>query len=223
MKTPFVMINLLSALYWFDEALQMALEQRGFVRQSRAHSLVMMNIALGETRPTRIARNLGVTRQAASQLLAQMERLGVIEVVPDPSDRRARIVGFSAASADIRDAALEILADLEIVLGERIGADELDCLRKALAMDWGPAPVMKPDRESKARPQRTVAEIRDAAAELRLDLEAALGGRAGADELGGLRKVLAMDWGLPPAKEAATESKRSGSRSLAKVAPAKRK
>ena len=67
----FLMMNLLSALYWFDEALQAALKEAGIPNVSRAQSMLIANISAGEHRATRIARNLGVTRQAISLMLTQ--------------------------------------------------------------------------------------------------------------------------------------------------------
>lgn len=137
MKTRFLMMNLLAGLYWFDEALQLALKERGLTQATRSQSLVLMNLAMGENRPTRLARNLGVTRQAISQLLTQMEAQGLICRRSDPSDGRAHIVDFSPSSSIVRDTAQKSLTEIEKVLGSRIGAQRLESLREALGMDWG--------------------------------------------------------------------------------------
>jgi DNA-binding MarR family transcriptional regulator len=150
-KTPFVMMNLLVGLYWFDEALESALKQHGYRAMGRQRSLVMMNLAIGETRPSRIARNLGITRQAMSQLIAQMEARGLVVVRPDPADGRAKIVGFSPKSTKIRDTAMKALSEFEAVLGERIGVGRLNDLRAALAVDWGPVPTEVPVRRARPR------------------------------------------------------------------------
>lgn len=136
------MMNLLAALYWFDEALQTAMEQEGFPPTVRVHSLVLMNMAIGETRPTRIARNLGVTRQAVSQLIAQMVAEGRISVGIDPDDKRARILQFNENSTAIRSTAMSILKRLEGVLGERIGVANLSALSHSLALEWGDPPAL---------------------------------------------------------------------------------
>ncbi len=142
------MTGLLAGLYWFDEALQKAFERHGFRRVARAHSLVLMNLAIGETRPTRLARNLGVTRQAISQLLVQMQDLGLIVVRQDPADGRAKIVDFSPGAVSIRDAAQSMLLELEDILGGRVGQDNLQGLRQILAADWGDPPdvAVRPER-----------------------------------------------------------------------------
>jgi len=143
MKSPRLMINLLTAVYWFDEALRASLRSGGWDTVTRAQSLLLANITAGEHRATRLARNLGVSRQAISQMLAELEAKGLIEVVVDPSDRRARIVNFSSRSAALRDAAHENLTRLEDLLRERIGPRRFDGLSEALMADWGEPPDLK--------------------------------------------------------------------------------
>jgi DNA-binding MarR family transcriptional regulator len=162
MKTSFVMTGLLSGLYWFDEALQSAFERHGFPPVARTHSLILMNLAIGESRPTRLARNLGVTRQAISQLLTHMQDLGLIVVRRDPNDGRAKIVDFSPASVGIRDTAQSVLLELEDILGKRVGRANLHALRRILAADWGEPPevALRAERiavDSKAPRRRAAA------------------------------------------------------------------
>jgi len=141
MDHPLLMMNLMSALYWFDEALQSHIKAAGWESLTRAQSMVMANIAAGEHRATRLARNLGVTRQAVSQMLAEMEKRGLVVVKSDPDDKRARIVDFSPRAEALRGIARKILSDVEAELAGRIGEDQIAHLRGALQVDWGPAPL----------------------------------------------------------------------------------
>lgn len=144
MFSPFLMMNLLSAVYWFDEALQAALKEAGIPNVTRAQSMLIANIAAGEHRATRIARNLGVTRQAISLMLSELETRGIVEIVPDPDDRRARIVQLAQVN-DTRRAAARILRYLEAELVERIGSPAYASLRDAMRMDWGSPPHVPPE------------------------------------------------------------------------------
>jgi len=134
-------VKLLKGLYWFDIALQARIKKRGFKSLTRANSLILLNIAMGERRAAQIASNLGVSRQAMSQMLAAMKKRGLIAVHADKTDKRAQIVSFSKESQDIRDAAMSILAKLERELEKRIGASKVDAMRKALDTEWG-APLV---------------------------------------------------------------------------------
>lgn len=134
-------MDLLKSLYWFDNALQSGLKKSGFEAVTRAQSLILLNIMVGERRAARLASNLGVSRQAMSQMLAEMEKRGLINFKADEEDKRAQIVLFSPESRDIRNAAMRILARLERELENRIGAKNVASLRKALSSDWGPSVI----------------------------------------------------------------------------------
>jgi DNA-binding MarR family transcriptional regulator len=158
-----LMINLVSAVYWFDEALQAGLDARGWSSVTRSQSLILANLATGVNRAVNLARNLGVSRQAMSQMLAEMEERGLITVAPDPNDKRARVVSFSAQSAGVRDDAIMILKVLEATLATRIGAQRFNALKDAVAADWGASPVEivaaaagapLPPRKPRGRPRK---------------------------------------------------------------------
>jgi len=132
------MMDLLRAYYWFDEALQAGLKQHGWGDVTRSQSLILSNVAFGVRRASQLAKNLGVTRQAISQMLTEMERKELIAMTADPSDGRAQIVNFSTRSRGIRDDAMKILGTIEGRLADQLGKKRFDALTEALARDWGP-------------------------------------------------------------------------------------
>lgn len=147
MQDGYLMLDVMRAFYWFDEGLQSALRARGWDAVSRSQSMTFANIALGVRRPADLARNLGITRQGVSKMLQEMVERDWIVIEPDPTDKRASIVAFSAKSQQLRADALEILGKIDAALGERIGGKALDALRATLARDWGAPPeIAAPDR-----------------------------------------------------------------------------
>jgi len=134
------MMDLMRAFYWFDEGLQAALKARGWKSMSRSQSITLANIALGIRRPAKLARNLGISRQAVSNMLQDMAEQGLITIEADPSDRRASVVNFSETSSRLRADALEILGKLEATVSDRVGQESLKMLRESLGKDWGEAP-----------------------------------------------------------------------------------
>src|SRR3546814_17847914 len=86
------MSGLLHAFYWMDEGLQNHLRAAGMPAVSRTQSLIMTNVADGVTRPAELARRLGISRQAVQQLLADLQTRGLIELVADPADARAKVL-----------------------------------------------------------------------------------------------------------------------------------
>lgn len=136
MSTNLLMLDLVKAIYWFDEALQQGLRSKGWKDVTRAQSLVLANLANGESRSARIAENLGVSRQAMSQMLAEMMAKDLVCVADDPSDRRARIVTFSPSSGPLREDAGAILLALEERLERHIGKARMKAVRAAMGIDW---------------------------------------------------------------------------------------
>lgn len=132
MTSPLLMLDLVRTLYWFDEQLQVRLEALGWGRRGRSQSLILANIANGETRASRMAVNLGVSRQAMSQFLNELSEAKLIEVVPDPDDRRARIVRFTPESEAIRDDAKKVLREMEEELRKAMGVKDFDALSEGL-------------------------------------------------------------------------------------------
>lgn len=132
MTSQLLMLDLVRTLYWFDEQLQARLEALGWGRLGRSQSLILANIANGETRASRMAANLGVSRQAMSQFLNELTDMRLIEVAPDPDDRRARIVRFTPESEAIRDDAKKVLRGMEDELRKAMGVKDFDALRAGL-------------------------------------------------------------------------------------------
>lgn len=141
MDHPLLMVNILQAFYWFDEALQAGMKARGSIALNRTQSLVLCDIAIGERRASRIARHLGISRQAINQVLNSLSALGIITTRRDPDDSRALLVEFSDEAAEMREIGVEALSRIEAVLAERIGTDKVAGLRAALSADWGTPPA----------------------------------------------------------------------------------
>lgn len=133
--------ELLAASAWFDEALLARLEQRGWPRLSPTRSRVFLALSRGPVLVSELARELDVSRQAVHKLLDNLERDGLLERRTDEHDRRAQRVGLTDRGKALAADAGRILPQLECELAERIGADNVEALRSALAHDRGPAPT----------------------------------------------------------------------------------
>lgn len=132
-----LILELLTAFYWFDEGLQNALRAKGWPEITRPQSMLMANLALGLHRPSDIARRLGVSRQAIHATLEQMVAKGVLELVEDPRDRRVKLVELSEVGEGMKRDAQAAMRIMVEELGRRIGAGKLRQLRPALLADWG--------------------------------------------------------------------------------------
>jgi DNA-binding MarR family transcriptional regulator len=141
LMVPNTAVGLLNAAEWFDKAMNERLARRGFTRLTRSQSLVMANLIVGPVRPAELARRLELSRQGVQQLLRGLTDMGLIEILPDPVDRRATLVGPGPESEAFGRAAAEEHANIERALADRIGPGQLDVLRQIISADWGPIPV----------------------------------------------------------------------------------
>jgi DNA-binding MarR family transcriptional regulator len=97
-----------------------------------SHTRLLPHIDREGTRLVELARRLGVTKQAVGQLVAELERLGALELVPDPADGRAKLVRFTARGLGAIRHGLGVLRELETELERRIGRAHMSALRRAL-------------------------------------------------------------------------------------------
>ncbi|MER5178074.1 MarR family transcriptional regulator [Streptomyces sp. NPDC002896] len=96
---------------------------RGFEGLRPAHGFAFTRIAPGGATVTEVAEHLGVTKQAASQLVDELVRKGYARREPHPRDARARLVvltelGWSCTRA-AEEAAAEAVRPWVEALGER--------------------------------------------------------------------------------------------------------
>ncbi len=83
-------------------------------------------------RVSRLAQDSGLTKQALAQALAPLEAGGYVEVVPDPADRRARVVRLTRRGREVNDAVRVLQADVERGWAERVGAADYATARRVL-------------------------------------------------------------------------------------------
>lgn len=116
------------------------LKAAGWSEITRAQSLVLAHLDPEGTRSTELARRSGVTRQAVHQTIQELVELGVLELAPDPTSQRAKLVVLTRRGKRLVVEAREIFRELEDTLEHRLGRKRVARLRRALEEDWG-APV----------------------------------------------------------------------------------
>ena len=63
----------------------------------------------GESRVSVLAERAQITKQSMAELVAHLERHGYVERVPDPSDRRAKLVRATERGGDVYEIAREVV------------------------------------------------------------------------------------------------------------------
>lgn len=98
-----------------------------------SHGYVFQRLLAGQPTIGELAASLGITQQGASKHVADLERLGLAERIPDAGDNRARRVRLTPAGRRAIDAARTARAELERELDRRFGPDDVATARRVLA------------------------------------------------------------------------------------------
>lgn len=109
-----------------------ALAERGFDDIRAAHSAVFRHIDADGTRLTVLAERAGMTKQSMAYLVDALAQAGYLTTAADPQDGRARRVLLTRRGDQAMTALLELSADFEHRLAERLGTARMARLRTLL-------------------------------------------------------------------------------------------
>jgi DNA-binding MarR family transcriptional regulator len=79
-----------------------------------------------------LARYLGITKQSTSEVVAALERTGIVRRAPHPSDGRARVLLLTDAGKTKLAAGRRRWVEMEHEWEQLVGADQLTVVRNAL-------------------------------------------------------------------------------------------
>ncbi len=79
-----------------------------------------------------LAERANVTKQAMAQLVGHLEQHGYVERVPDPRDRRAKLVRTTPHGREVFKIAREVVTELEAEWTAILGAAGMRELRERL-------------------------------------------------------------------------------------------
>ncbi len=137
-ERPGIALALLKDFYWIELGIRSYLQARGNPEFSRAEGLVIANISLGYTRPSDIARQLGVSRQAIHKTIRQMKQKGIVELVADAADGRIKQVVITDLARKMNSDGIVAMGILWKELENRLGKERITRAAKVLSADWGP-------------------------------------------------------------------------------------
>jgi DNA-binding MarR family transcriptional regulator len=121
------------AVQRFEKRLLEVMAEAGYGEFTLSQMSVTRNLDVGGTRATEIARRADITKQSVGELIGQLEQLGLIERIPDPDDKRARIVHFTPAGLAWLEAFEIAVKQAEHEMREELGAATFKLLKQGLA------------------------------------------------------------------------------------------
>ena len=109
------------------------LQESGFEDVREGHSCVFGFIDVDHgSRLTDLAERSGLTKQAVGEAATELERLGYLERVPDPRDRRAKIIMLTPRGLEAVATGRRLFAEIEREWAEEFGDELLAGLREAV-------------------------------------------------------------------------------------------
>ncbi len=116
----------------------LALERVNFQKKDTpplrpSHTSLFPHIDFLGTRITDIASRLGISKQAVSQLVDDLEQRGTLERTPDPLDGRAKLVTYSKRGRLEILEGLTLLNQIEKELEQALGRRKMHVFRKTLS------------------------------------------------------------------------------------------
>ena len=131
-----LVLTLHRAFYWLDVALQNQLGGGDAAILSRAQLMVILTIGKGVHRPSQMAEQLAVSRQAVHQTIKELVSLKLVEAHPDPNDKRAKRIVLGARGDLVYAQAAAAVNHIEAGIESKIGPRKFKQLRDALAAEW---------------------------------------------------------------------------------------
>ena len=105
----------------------------GYDDLSLFHTALISNLDVeGSQISTAIAERAGVSKQAMGQLAKELEAKGLIQRVPDPSDKRAVLLKFTEDGIKFLEVAYQIKLEIESEYADIIGEENMLILRDLL-------------------------------------------------------------------------------------------
>ncbi|MGW7268797.1 MarR family winged helix-turn-helix transcriptional regulator [Streptomyces sp. NPDC054842] len=105
---------------------------RGFEGLRPAHGFAFARLSPDGATATDLAVHLGITKQAASQLVDELVRKGYVERRPHPEDARARLLVLTERGRACTRAAEEAAAEAVRPWADLLGEREVELLRAQL-------------------------------------------------------------------------------------------
>ena len=115
-----------------NEVLHRRFAERGHSEIRPPHGNVMQFLDDDGTRVSVLAERAEMTKQSMAELVAHLERLGYVKRVPDPDDRRAKLVRATPRGKQLYAIAREVVVEIETEWTRRLGRAKMRRLRELL-------------------------------------------------------------------------------------------
>ncbi|HET6167460.1 MAG TPA: MarR family transcriptional regulator [Marmoricola sp.] len=129
-------VPLIALVHRLSRALQLDMAQeanrRGHVGIKNSHNVVFATLDPEGSRASDMAAQAGMTRQSMGEIVRELVELGVVEMRPDPKDRRAKLVTWTDHGLEVAREGYEHILEVEDRFAAELGAEQFARLRTSL-------------------------------------------------------------------------------------------
>jgi DNA-binding MarR family transcriptional regulator len=100
------------------------------IKTRPTHNAVLRYLDRDGTHASELARRSGLTRQALSLIVLELEQLGVVERSDDPSDKRQKVITYTERGRHSFDLSRGVIASIETDFAGSV--PDYDALRRGL-------------------------------------------------------------------------------------------
>ena len=104
----------------------------GYDQAKPAHTAVFANLPATGARSADLAAKARITRQSMGEVIRELVDFGILEMTPDPDDRRAKRVTYTDAGLRYAGTGMTHIADFEDRMLAELGEEAYECLRDGL-------------------------------------------------------------------------------------------
>jgi DNA-binding MarR family transcriptional regulator len=123
LREPFLAIN---------DHIHARLAEQGHTHIRQTHGVVFQFLDDDGTHVSTLAQRAQMTKQSMAELVSHLERHGYVERIPDPGDRRAKLVRVTRRGREVIPLARRAIAELEADWAEVLGERDMARLRGLL-------------------------------------------------------------------------------------------
>ena len=121
---------------WLSSEIFKGAKAAGYSSLTQSEARLLAHMAGKPMSMSELARRLSISRQAVHKSVAELERRGVLVVQGDPQRGNSKLVVYTAKGKELNAAGVKIITQIEARIAEQIGAENLEALKRILALKW---------------------------------------------------------------------------------------
>jgi DNA-binding MarR family transcriptional regulator len=118
---------------WFAEQIMDGVRGGEYGYITPAQSRLLAHMGGKPNSMAELSRKLGISRQAVHKTVVELARRGILELQDDPDRGNSKLVVYTDKGKKVNRAGMEIIANIEAKIAERIGQKSLHTLKVILA------------------------------------------------------------------------------------------